>query len=116
MLSIINVGSPSVSRLVSMTWSFELFTLTTSEVGGRNIHPFIRFCSDAGTETFSIIIGVYVTDDWPGSMGAFYFTSKGLRKDIEKRGLRMPGTQTHSCDSLVRGHCRAATSQPPSGK
>lgn len=48
----------------------------------------------------SIIIGIYVTADWPQSMGVFYFMSKGLRKDIEKRRPLCPECmcQTRSCN------------------
>lgn len=86
-----------------VTWTPKLSTVVREEAKGDPCDDDCRYtrrgkeriythssrllrCTDRNA---SIIIGVYVTGDWPESMGAFYFMSKGLREDIEKRGLRV---------------------------
>lgn len=77
------------------------------------MHPFIRFCSDAGTETFSIIIGVYVTDDWPGSLMAPSISrQRGYAKILKNEASVCPGRRRAAAIPSFRGHRRTATSQP----
>ena len=111
-LSIINVRSPSwrcpqcVDDLVF--WIIYNYrarnerVLNIDNVRGEReerilIHRSLARCTNRNVRSLS---GVYVTGDWLESMDAFYFMSKGLRKDIEKRGFL--GTQMRSCNSLDR--------------
>lgn len=59
------------------------------------IHPSLPRCNNV-----SIIIGVYVTGDWPESMDAFYFTVKGVtRRYWKTRPLR---TRARPADAQLR--------------
>lgn len=111
-LSIINVGSPSCRWLDLLNY----LLCTRNEEGleqwrggGRErhalIHRVLRRCTNRNV---SIIIGVYVTDDWSESMDVSSISfQRGYAKDIEK--TRPPETQTRSWDSLDGGHALLPT-------